>query len=77
MFGGESAENFFYSASDLFRGELRNSLRILGAAAEKGDGAAWQEIKKMIKYLLMRGRILYQYTAFEFGVSRIRSKDPG
>lgn len=71
--GYDSAKNFIYGTSHIFRGESRDSLKSLkslGAAAEKGDKAAWQEIKEMVRCLLTRGRMKYRYTTFEFGVAR-------
>lgn len=72
--GYDSAKNFTYGSSHFFRGHLRNGLKTLGAAAEKGDKSSWQAIREMIKYVLGRGRMKYRYTTFEFCVDSFDSK---
>lgn len=72
--GFDSAKNFTYGSSHFFRGKLRDDIKSLGAAAEKGDETAWIVIKEMIKYLLSRGRMKYRYTTFEFSVDSFDPK---
>lgn len=72
--GYDLAHNFYFGASDFFRGRAREGLMVWGVEAELGDPHCHQIFKSMIQYLLSSGRFKFQHTTYEFCVDQYDEK---
>lgn len=72
--GYDLAHNFYYDASEFFRGRAREGLMAWGVEAELGDPNCHQIFKSMIQYLLNGGRFKFQHTTYEFCVDEYKER---